>query len=40
MLFTNSDFGFILTAIAHLVNINKGIYISGQKWENDGLQYL
>ena len=38
MEFTKPGLGFLLTALAHLFNMNKCIYISGQKWKNEGLQ--
>ena len=36
----NSGFGFLFTALAHLLNMNKCIHISGQKWKNEDLQYF
>ena len=36
----HNGFGFLFTALVHLLNINKYIYISGQKWKNEGLQYF
>ena len=29
---------YCATALAHLLNMNKCIYISGEKWKNEGLQ--
>ena len=40
MLFAKSGFGFLLTALAHLLNTITCIYISGQKWNNGDLQYF
>ena len=40
MLYTKTGFGFLLTVFAYLLNMNNCIYISGQKWKNESLQYF